>query len=621
MSLRVVPEQASCRRATARRRWAWPAAWAGAWLALLAVPLLAQTDGSPAVRADAGRVPAGAGSAPGEARQCAEGVITEIDVESRSIFDPSSTSIAPLAWTYGLLNLLHVNTNESFIRGELLFAEGDCFDSFLYEESYRLLDQHGFLNVDEMRVEDDGAGGRRISVATRDEWSTKVDIGVTYDAGANLETFEVTEENFLGHGVFFEFTHYQRRETRNQALRLRTPRFFGRSDAGIAVGSSRSGRFIDQYWRYPFVGEANRIAVRQGYAYGTDFYAYATDGAEPFQQVLLPVRREFAEISGAYRFGDPGESIVLGASLTRDVVTFPHPLEITFGDFDDREPLPGGPPVELARQLRETSATRAAVHVGTMRFRIAEYVGLDDLRARDRVSLGMYAGITVGRTLGILNSSRAPAEDDFYARGHLSFTHPIGSSLVHGGATIEARHVEAGWRDALGEAELVAFGRNDAFASHTLFFRASASGGWETTLPYQLALGGREGVRSLDEDRYPGGRMLRFVLEDRIVLPWPPETADLGLTFFGDLGRAWPGDVPYGVDSGWQAALGFGLRIGLPRGSRHIYRTDIAFPVGRTHGGPIFRVTFELNKLRSGFVTPDVVRSRRFRIGPETFFY
>lgn len=623
MSPRVAPDRGSCRLrpAASSLRVVLLGAAAGAWLAHPPAPLFAQANGSPAVSADSGRAPAGAGVAAGDSLRCADGVITEIDVESRSIFDPSSTSIAPLAWTYGLLNFLHVNTNESFIRGELLFKEGDCFDSFLYDESYRLLDQHGFLYVDEMSVEDDGSGGRRIRVATRDEWSTKVDIGVTYDAGANLETFEVTEENFLGNGVFFEFTHYARRETRNQALRLRTPRFFGRSDAGIAVGSSRPGRFVDQYWRYPFLGEANRIAVRQGYSYGTDFYAYATDGAEPFQQVLLPLRREFAELSGAYRFGDPGKSIVVGASLTRDVVTFPHEIEMTFGDFDVREPLPGAPPSELARQLRESSATRLALHVGTLRHRFVDYVGLDDLRARDRVALGLYAGVTIGRTLGIFGSSRAPAESDVYGRGHMSFTHPFGSSLVHGGATIEARRVDAGWRDALGEAELVAFGRNDALASHTLFFRASASGGWNTTLPYQLALGGREGVRSLDEDRYPGGRMLRFVLEDRIVLPWPPETADLGLTFFGDLGRVWPGDVPYGVDSGWQAALGLGLRIGLPRGSRHIYRTDLAFPVGRTRGSPIFRVTFELNKLRSGFVTPDVVRSRRFRIGPETFFY
>ncbi len=563
--------------------------------------------------------PNGDGTA--EVPQCANGVITSVDVESRSIYDPSSTSIAPLAWTYSLLNLLHVNTQESFIRGELLFSEGDCFDQFVFDESYRLLDQHGFLYVEDMTAEDDGSGGRRIQVATRDEWSTKVDLGVTYESGLNLETLEVSEDNFLGNGVFFEFTHYARRETRNQSFRLRTPRFFGRSDAGIGVGTSRPGRFFEQYWRYPFVGETGRIAVREGYNYGTDFYAYSTDGAEPYIQVLVPLRRELAELSAAYRFGNPGESVVLGASLTRDVISFPQALEITFGDFDLREPLPGIPPGPLQRQLRPSAATRFALHLGTRRIRYADYVGLDDLRARDRVGLGLFAGVTVGKSLGILGSSRAPSEDDIFTRGHMSFTHPIGSSLIHGGWTLEARHVAEGWRDALGEAELIAYGRNDALASHTLFFRASAAAGWNTTLPYQLALGGREGVRSLDEDRYPGGEMLRFVLEDRIVLPWPRETIDLGLTLFGDLGRVWPGDAPYGVDSGWQGALGFGLRLGLPRGSRHIYRTDIAFPVGPTSGGPIFRVTFELNKLRSGFITQDVVRSRRFRVGPDSFFF
>ena len=114
-------------------------------------------------------------------------------------------------------------------------------------------------------------------------------------------------------------------------------------------------------------------------------------------------------------------------------------------------------------------------------------------------------------------------------------------------------------------------------------------------------------------------RMLRFVLEDRVALPWPSKTADLGLTLFSDLGRVWPGEVPYGVDSDWQAALGFGLRLGLPRATRHIYRADIAFPVGPTGGSPIFRVTFEFNQLRAGFYTKDVSRSRRFAVGPESF--
>jgi hypothetical protein len=554
---------------------------------------------------------------------CVQGTITAIDVDSRSVFDPESTRIAPLAWTYRLLNLLHVNTNQAFIRRELLFEEGDCYDPFLLQESYRLLDQYGFMMVENITNTDDGLGNKRVQVITRDEWSTKIDIGPTYDEdnGLSLERLQVTEENFLGNGVFAEFTHYSRRETRNQSIGLRTPRFFGRSDAGIAVGRTRSGNFIDQYWRYPFLGEANRVAFRQGFISGTDFFAFGTGGSQTYTQVLVPVQREFAELSAAYRFGSPGASLILGGSLTRDVVKFPDPIELTFGDFDEREDLPAGSePPELLRQLAPLSATRAAVHLGIRRIRYREYVGLDALREPYLAGLGVYAGATVGRTLGIFGASGVPEESDWYARSHVSITEPLGPSLLHLGARAEGRHVEAGWRDILAEGELVAYGRASWLPWQTLFFRMSTASSWETTLPYQLSLGGREGVRSLAEDRFPGGRMVRFVAEDRIVLPWPSDTADLGFTVFGDLGRVWAAEAPYGVNSGWQAAAGFGLRIGLPNGTRNVWRTDIAFPVGGdTSGGPVFRVNLELNRLRSGFATPEVVRSHRFLIGPETF--
>ncbi|MEX2049489.1 MAG: hypothetical protein WEB90_07925 [Gemmatimonadota bacterium] len=585
-------------------RWAF---YALAWASVTPLAALAQTP------------TAGATPDSSAVEACAGGRISSIDVDSRSIYDPSSTSIAPLAWTYGLLNLLHVNTTETFIRGELLFEEGDCFDPFLLQESYRLLDQHGFLYVEEMAEEPDDNGGRRVRVATRDEWSTKVDIGPTYDDGLNLERLQVTEENFLGSGVFGEYTYYARRETRTQSFGVRTPRFFGRSDAGIALGSTRSGRFFDQYWRYPFVGEAGRVAVRQGYENSTDFFAYSTDGAEPFVQVLVPLRRELAELSGAYRFGRPGASIILGGSLTREKVSFPETTEVTFGDFDDRDTFPGAVPAEMQRQLREHGSMRASLHLGTRRYRYLEVIGLDAMREPNLLGFGVFAGVTVGHGVGFLQPNGVPEEDDLYTRTHVSTTQLIGSSVVHASGTVEARRGGGEWRDVLADADLSLHLRSSDEPTNTVFFRASVGGGWDTALPFQVSLGGRQGVRSLEEDRYPGGRVVRFILEDRIVFPWPTDTADLGFTLFGDLGRVWPGDVPYGVDSGWQAALGFGLRIGLPHRARYAWRTDLAFPVGSDGGKPIFRVSFELNALRSTFFTPDVLRSRRFTVGPETF--
>lgn len=568
------------------------------------------------------QVPDGpSGTAPqAEVQTCPQGIITSIDIESRAIYDPESTQVAPLAWTYRTLNLLHINTSESFIRRELLFQEGDCYDPFLITESDRLMDSYGFMYVESIEVEDDGDGGHRVQVITRDEWSTKVDVGLTYEDGLNLERFQATEENVLGQGIFGEYTYYKRRETRTESFGLRTPRLFGRSDAGVAIGSSRAGSFFDEYWRYPFVGEAGRIGVRQGFRRATDYFAYSTDEAGvPFSQVLVPVRREQIEFSGAYRFGEAGKSVILGGGITWDNVTFPAGPEIIFDDFDVRDTLPGPVPAELDRQLRPTTTTRVALHLGTRRFRYVEYTGLDDLRHTDLVGLGFFAGASVGKSINFLVHHNAPRDEDVYTRGHLSVTVPVGLSLVAFGTTAEARHVEGGWRDILVDADFAAYGRMSALQSHTLFFRASSAGGWQTLMPFQLSLGGREGVRSLSEDRFPGGRMLRFVLEDRVALPWPRSTADLGLTLFSDLGRVWPGDVPYGIDSGWQSAVGFGLRVGLPRGTRNVYRMDLAFPVGNSGGSPTFRITFEFNQLRRGFFTQDVRRSRRFTVGPDTF--
>ena len=552
---------------------------------------------------------------------CAEGVVTSIELDRRSVFDPASTSMGALAWTYRALNVLHVRTAASFIGDELLFGEGDCFDPFLLSESTRLLDSYGFLSQASITHEDDDSGGKRVMVTTRDEWSTQVDLGLTYDEGANLERLQVTEENFLGHGVFAEYTFRERRESRSQGFRLATPRFFGRTDASIGGGRARPGRFFDQYVRYPFVGETGRYSVRQGINRGTDFFSYSTGGAEPYTQVLVSARKHLVELSAARRFGEPGRTIIAGVTLTRDVVSFPGVPEVAFGtDFDELLPLPGPPPSGLDRQLRSTAATRVALQLGTRRYRYVEYVGLDGVRDHQFVSLGVFAGVTIGRGFDLFTPSGATGTSDTFGRLHATFGAPVGSSLFHGGVTVETARESGEWRDVLADADLVAYLRSERLSSHTVFLRASTGGGWRTSLPYQLSLGGRGGVRSLIEDRYPGGRMLRFVIEDRVVFPWPaPDDADLGLTVFADVGRVWSGDVPYGTDSGWQAGLGFGLRIGLPAGTRHAWRTDVVFPVGPTGGDPIFRVTFETNLFRSGFFTRDVFRSRRFNLGPDHF--
>jgi hypothetical protein len=280
---------------------AWCILWVGVASAAAVHEVGAQQVGAPMVGAEV----VGDGGAPaGDGSMCSEGVISSIALDRRSVFDPESTELGALSWTYRALNALHVRTQPSFIRRELLFEEGDCYDSFLVIESERLLDAYGFLAGARITSEDDGAGGKSVLVETQDEWSTKVDMGVTYDANLTVEAFEVTEENFLGQGIFAEFEHRQRRETKAQSLALATPRLFGRSDARIRFGRDRPGRFLDQYVRYPFIGETGRYSVRQGYSRGTSYFSYSTDGTAEYGQVLVPQYRELIELSAAQRFGE-----------------------------------------------------------------------------------------------------------------------------------------------------------------------------------------------------------------------------------------------------------------------------------------------------------------------------
>lgn len=520
-----------------------------------------------------------------------------------------------------LANRLHVRTRPGFIRGEMLFAEGDCFDPYLISESQRLLERFGFIASARVLAEDDSVGGKRVRIETRDEWTTRLDVGVTYDDGLNLENFNFVEDNFLGRGLVAEASRRRRLEQESSTFRLSAPSVFRRTNVGVRAGRTPDGAFGGQWLVHPFTGDVGRLSTSETWSSSTSLFAYATDGGAAWSHVLAPVREDHLMLSAGTRRGDPRASLIVGTSFTRDVFR-PEPVELARnGDFQERAPAPASLPAAVARQGRAIAATRATLHLGLRHYRYVTYTGLDAVRDAETVGIGFLAGASLGRSLPVLAPAGTTAVRDVYARVHASMGWGLGPVLLHGGTTLEGRREAGDWRDLLAEGDLVAYLRGVWLPGQTIFLRASAAGGWRTDLPYQLTLGGREGVRALGNDAFPGGRQLLFVAEDRVRFGWVPANAvDLGATLFTDWGRVWAGDVPYGTNSGWRGAAGFGLRVAFPSGSRNVWRPDLVFPVGPgASGGPIFRMTWELNRIRSGFLTPDLSRSRRFNLGPEQF--
>lgn len=568
------------------------------------------------------------------AAACPAGRITHVFVDNRSIFDVDELGGGRfLRGFYNLANSLHVRTRQSFIRRELLFREGDCYDPLLLDESARILRSYIFIARADVFAVEQADGNVHVVVDTQDEWTTRVDLGVSVDDGLQLEVLEISEENVAGRGARAVVFFRQRRERQDLGAGLSVPRLFGsRTDAGFSVGRTRDGSFVRQSLAYPFVGEVGRFAARQSYGRRDELFPYSVAGSGlDYSHLLLPFVDERFEVSVAGRLGRPGSLTLLGAGLSHEALEFrdfPGGLEIAReNDFGNPEPAPPGSGSMLGGQAQGAATTRLNLFVGQRNLRFTRVRGLDPLTGQQDVQLGTDVGLTLGRSLGFLASDGTPSRDDLVARFRFFAGHDPGSTWLFLSAGLEGRQVfsddrgATGWRDVIGEADAYAYLRPEG-SRHTLFLRASAAGGWSMDTPFQLTLGGRTGVRGLHEEDHPGGRRVLFSLEDRVYLGWPaPDAVDLGLTLFADLGRGWRGDVPFGTDSGWQGAVGAGLRYGFPAGTRGVVRMDLAFPVGAgPDRGPVFRVTLlELLGLFSGFQDPDLARSRRIDVGPDYF--
>ena len=93
------------------------------------------------------------------AQQCPAGLISTIEIESLEVFELQDFEEGSfLQGVFRTANKLHMYTSESYIRSDLLFEEGDCFDPFLLEESVRILRGRAFIKWAEVTCQDQPDG-------------------------------------------------------------------------------------------------------------------------------------------------------------------------------------------------------------------------------------------------------------------------------------------------------------------------------------------------------------------------------------------------------------------------------------------------------------------------------
>lgn len=535
---------------------------------------------------------------------CEDGVVSVVFVDNHSIFDTSDPDLDKrLSFVYRLANSLHVRTREDVIRREILVRPGDCYDPAMLEESERLLRGLDFLSrVDVFGLRQPDSTWHVI-VDTQDEWSTRVDVRLALDDGLDFRGVRIGEFNVLGTGREVEFFLLERDANREYGVGYATPQLLGtRWDLDFSFGRTRAGSFARQSLAYPFVGEVGRWAARQGFRRDDRFFDYVIDGDDE-EHVLLPTRDKGFDVAVVGRRGEIGRLTTFGAAISFVELTHPGGIgaaeHVQGDDFDDPTPLDPALAQPILRQMSELNSLRLLLLLGRRNVWWVKRQGLDALRGEQDVRLGNEVEVALGRSLpGRADDDEALGSLAFYSAAEMGELLLAGRLRADGRRDLDAGDGTEAWRDLFADAELLGYWRPSATARHTVVFRASGAGGWETRTPFQLTLGGDLGVRGYDRHRFPGGRRVLFTLEDRVYFGWPyPDVLDVGGTVFLDVGRVWPGDAPFGVDSGWKSAIGLGLRGSFPAGGRNTYRVDLAFPLEHGAGLKDVRLVVSVGEL------------------------
>jgi hypothetical protein len=564
---------------------------------------------APAAAQEGERAPA-PGSLPVEAARdtsaaalCPSGsVVSDIFVDNGSVFEVGSEDLdARFNWAYRSANRVHVRTREGVIRRELLFREGDCYVPALLEDSERILRSLSFIADADVFAIRQPDGTHHVVVETRDEWSIRLEPQWDNDnGGMALTGLELREDNLLGSGQRISAYLKQYQGERVYGAEVGTRQLFHTLlDAELGVAKTPVGVSVVQRLAYPFRGENGRWAFRQQIEHlerNFEIFVPREDGPGVRRRFFAESRRTF-DVGTVMRIGRRGSLTLFGLAVAGEWTEYPRDYLSTDGGGDQPMSLQIEPvePPPTVTGLDTLSSVRVVFLAGQRNVYFQRRRALDAVRGTEDVRLGVEAEIAVGRSLSAFSD-----DDDLKIDVGFSLAGaPVRSVVAGVRATASgrrdygAREGQFEWRSVFGQADGWAYWRPSEASRHTFVAAASVVGGWRTTVPFQLTLGNRAGLRGFPTHAYPGERRWVATVEHRAYLGWPyARLFDLGTALFVDAGQMWAGGDTFGVDSPLAASVGAGLRLAFPPGSRRTYRLDVAVPLTRGYSARDVVFTF-----------------------------
>lgn len=541
--------------------------------------------------------------------RCAGQTITEVVIRAEAPGFGGIFSRSPFLGH--LVTTLHVTTAPSVVRNFVLLQKGMKCDPVLRSESERILRAMPFLSDASVTAYPDGAEGVKIEVVTIDEPSLIGSIGIVNDV-PYVSALTLGTQNLMGQAVLASATWREGDAYRDRfAARYTNYQLWGRPYQLQLVAARRE---LGSDWltevSYPFLTDVQRAAWRVSGGEVDEFARFLRPNGMPSS---LEVKRRFGDAGAMLRVGSTGLLGLVGAQLSyEDNAPAAVPVLVTdSGVVADTTP-------ELLGRYRTTRSTRINTLLGLRRIRFVRVNGFDALSGPQDLRIGTQLSLTLGHSLP---ASRGVARNEKYigANAFLGVGNRTSYAAIQG--DVEGRRSSAtrGWDDVLTNGRFAWYLK--PHPRHLILADVTWGGGWSARVPYQLALGARNGgLRGYDDVDIGGARRLIGRLEERWRIGSFRGTADAGVGAFADIGQVWAGDVPLGVDSGLRPSLGFSLMSAVPPRSQRMWRLDVAFPLDRRNGSRWGMRLTNVDRTRTFHTTPGDVRRIRERVLPQSIF-
>jgi hypothetical protein len=221
-------------------------------------------------------------------------------------------------WAQRRATALHATTRDPIIRRFLLLGPGDACDELRRSESERILRAQPYLVDARVLAYDDGAGGVRLEVETRDEFSVILGLSALAGGGAPpVSALRLGEANLMGRGVYTmaQWRDGGRGYRDSFVVRVTDYQLVGRpvpargargvAQSRAAVGARREPPVLHRPAALRVAGRRRRRARRARRC-----------SAPTRDQNALFYGRSYGNVGGLLRLGVPGRLSLFGASLS-----------------------------------------------------------------------------------------------------------------------------------------------------------------------------------------------------------------------------------------------------------------------------------------------------------------